>query len=93
MATIAHTLWQEDEGNSVPTHYGGSTQLRLEMIWVDRLLPYMQFLSLMTTSQMPSGEKQSGEQSQIYWAYYPKAVEDQWDCEIANYYIALPLQQ
>ena len=23
---------------------------------------------------------------------FPKTVEDQWDCEIANYYIALPLQ-
>lgn len=34
---------------------------------------------------VPPGEKQPDEQSQIAWA--------QWDCEITNYYVTLPLQQ
>ena len=46
--------------------------------------------SLMTSPCAPPGEKWSGEQSQISWAYSPKTVKDQWDCEIANYYVALP---
>ena len=37
--------------------------------------------------------KRSGTQSWIFLVpLYPKVV-DQWDCEISNYYVALPLQQ
>ena len=43
--------------------------------------------------RVPPGEKQSGEQSQISCAYSQKSGKDQWDCEIGNYYAALPLQQ
>ena len=53
---------------------------------------FMVSASLVPTLHVPPSEKQSGEQSQISWAYSLKMVEDQWDCEIANYYIALPLQ-
>ena len=38
----------------------------------------------------PPGEKRSGEQSQIPWALFPKSGKDQRDCEISNYYVALP---
>ena len=47
----------------------------------------------MPTARAPPGKKQSGEQSQISWAYFPKTGKDQWDCEIANCYVAPPLQQ
>ena len=30
--------------------------------------------SLVTSPQVPPGKKQSGEQSQISWAYYPRVV-------------------
>ena len=53
---------------------------------------FMVSASLVPTLHVPPSEKQSGEQSQISWAYSLKTVEDQWDCEIANHYIALPLQ-
>ena len=54
-----------------------------EKVWLGKLFPP----SLVPTPHAPPGS----ERSQISWAY-PKTVEDQSDCEIANYYIAIPLQ-
>ena len=44
----------------------------------------------MPTPRAPPGEKWSGERSLISWAYSPKRWKDQSDCEIDNYYVALP---
>ena len=49
--------------------------------------------SLVPRPCTPPGEKRSGERSQISWAYSPKVVRTNGDCEIGNYYVALPLQQ
>ena len=44
--------------------------------------------SLMPSLRTPHGKKQSGEQSQISWAYSQKQ-----ECKISNCYVALPLQK
>ena len=43
--------------------------------------------SLVPSPRAPPGENQSGEQSQIFGAYYQT---DKRDCELGNYYVALP---
>ena len=50
-------------------------------------------VSLVPSPCAPPGEKRSGEQSQIFLGLFPKSGKDQWDFEIGNYYVALPLQQ
>ena len=49
-------------------------------------------VSLVPTPSAPPGEKRSSERTakSNFLGLFPKTVEDQWDCEIANYYVALP---
>jgi len=39
---------------------------------------------------VPPSKKGSGEWS--FFGLLPKSSKDQWDCEITDYYVALPLQ-
>ena len=65
---------------------------KVSRVTVNVLLYFNNSLSsLMPTPHAPPGEKQSGDLN--FLGLFPKTGEDEWDCEIANYYVVLSLQQ